>query len=149
MACPNAPQTALNVVVKIDNAAGTPVDVSNAVTTFEFGFENTMAEFRSFGNQWKCRAVVGKDAPLSMSGIVTGNDAEVFGLLRGWFFDGVDSARTISVEQPDANPGGDTFSGEYLLNTLTLPGDAEADDFQRWSAEFMPTGTVSHSEISS
>jgi hypothetical protein len=140
---------ATDCVIQLDNNAGALVDISGQSNSVEVSFENGVAEFRPFSTQWKTRKVVGKDAPISMAGVYSTNDAEALGILRGWFFGGDDSARSLQIDVPDSNAGGDRISGEFVLSTFSYTLDSEADDFVRWSAELMPTGAVSHAEIGS
>jgi len=149
MAVTTTALVATNCVIKVDNAAGTLVDISGQSNKAEIQFNNSVAEFRPFSTQWNMRVVVGKDAPVTLSGVYSGNDAEALGLLRTWFFGGDDSARTVEIYVPDEDPGSDIFSGEFVLSSLSVPLDSEADDYVRWTAELQPTGAVSHAEVTS
>lgn len=140
---------ATDCVIQLDNNAGALVDISGQSNSVEMSFENGIAEFRPFSTQWKTRQVVGKDAPISLAGVYSTNDAEALGILRGWFFGGDDSARTLQIDVPDSNAGGDRISGEFVLASCAIPLDSETDDFVRWTADLMPTGAVSHAEIGS
>lgn len=140
---------ATDCVIKLDNAAGALVDISGQSNRVEIQLQNTIAEFRPFSTQWKQRKVVGKDAPVTVAGVYSSNDAEARGLLMGWWSGGTDTARTLEIYAPDENAGSDKISGEFVLSNFQTTLDSEADDFVRWTAELMPNGTVTHAEVTS
>ena len=133
---------ATNAKVWIDNAAGTPVDVSGSSNRIEISPENGIAEFRAFGQTWRQRRVTGKDVSMSFNVIYTTASDEAVDVLKTWFFGGSDAARTVSVYLPDKNVGSDHFYGEFVLASLSIPLDAEADEVVRVSCDLRADGQV-------
>lgn len=133
---------ATNCVIKLDNAVAVPVDISGSLNSVEYAPENGIAEWNTFGTQWKQRRVVHKDMPLTIRGVYSTNGAEVAQLVENWFFGGNDAARTVWIYVPDSEVGAYTLSGEYVLSSYTVSLDAEADDVVRIEIELLPDNVV-------
>lgn len=150
MAPTTTPIVATNCVIKLDNASGTLVDISGQTNSVELKPDNAVAEYRVFGTIWKQRkAGVGKDCPVTIKVVMSTTAAEALGLLNGWFFGGVDNARTLEFYAPDGNTGSGLWRGEYVLKSWNFPADAEADDVVRGTIELLPHGVVQHGTIGS
>lgn len=133
---------ATNCVIMLDNAANVLTDISGSSNKITVKFDNALAEWHTFGTQWKSRRVVHKDGPLSLSGIYSTSATEVMQLIENWFHAGNDSPRSVMIYVPDTGVGAFTLTGEYVLETYSFDLDADADDVVRGSIELKPDGSV-------
>lgn len=140
--------SAIDAVVKIDNAAGTLTDISGSSNKVDINLSNGVGEFRNFTSQWKGRLVVGKDADISLDVVYTTTADEALDLLRDLFFGGTDTPRSIQIDVPDSSNGSDRYTAEVVLEDLSIPLDAGADEVVMCSATLKPNGAVSHATIS-
>lgn len=138
---------ATNVVVSLDNAAGVLTDISGSSNKVELGPKNGVAETRVFGSQWMLRGVVGKDVDVSLDCVYTTAAAEGAQLLEGWFYGGVDTARSLQIDVPDSDPGSFRYTGEFVLSDYSSSYDATADEWVMVSAKLLPTGAVTKATI--
>lgn len=133
---------ATNCEVWLDDNSDSPTDLSGSSISAELTFENTIGEWRNFTSPWMRRKTVGKNGSLSLTAVYSTGSSEAFEILKNWYFNDADDARTVSLYTPDKNVGSDHYSGEYVLSSLSWTQDAEADDIVRVTAELM-----SHDEI--
>lgn len=136
---------ATNCVILLDSATAVPTDISGSANSVSYSPENGVAEWHTFGTQWKQRRVVHKDMPVTINGIYSTNGAEVAQLVENWFFGGNDSARTVYIYEPDQGVGAFVLSGEYVLMNYSVNLDAEADDVVRIEIELAPDNVVTRS----
>lgn len=133
---------ATNCVILLDNAANQLKDISGSLNSVEIAPENGVAEWHTFGTQWKQRRVIHKDATVTIRGVYSSNATEVAQLVENWFFSGNDSPRTLMIYIPDTQPGAYTYSGEFVLSNYTISPDAEADDVIRIEIELLPDNVI-------
>jgi len=136
---------ATNCVIKLDNAAAVPTDISGSLNSVTFAPTHGVAEWYTFSTQWKQRRIVHKDMPVTINGIYSTNAAEVAQLVENWFFGGNDSARTLYIFVPDSEVGAYVLSGEFVLGDYSVTPDAEADDVVRIEINLMPDNVVTRS----
>jgi hypothetical protein len=146
MPCPTA-IAATNCVIELDNAAGTPTDISSETNKVKTTIENKIGEFRTFGNKWPCRLVISKDAAFDIDTLYTLGADDGFDILRDWHFGGNDNPRTLSIYIPNNQPGSDKYTAEVVLEKLEWDTDAEADEPVMTSASLKPTGEVLYSVV--
>jgi len=139
---------ATNSVIKVDNAAGTPTDVSGSSNKVQIGPKNGVGEFRAFSTQWKTRVVIGKDTDIKIDFVLSSAADEAYDLFKKWFWGGDDSARTVTIDVPDSTAGSDRYSGEAVLENLDMPLDAQADQPIFGSAVMKPSGEWTQADIS-
>lgn len=133
---------ATNCVIKLDNASGSPTDISGSSNRVELSLEHGVGEFRPFSTQWKSRVVVGKDVGVTLNVIYSTTADEALDILKDWFFGGDDSARTLTIQVPDGSPGSDQYEGEFVLMSAPIGLDSEADEVVMVSAELRSHGEV-------
>lgn len=138
---------ATNCVIQLDDTTSQLVDISGSLNSVTIGMENTIAEFRTFGTQWKDRRVVGKDLSISLRAVYSTAAAEAASILRNWFTAGNDSPRSLTIAVPDSQAGAFRLSGEFVLASLNIPLDAAADDVVYVEAELLPDGEVQFETI--
>lgn len=124
-----------STVFKVDNAAGSLIDISNTLTDVSFPRSVDTAETSVFGDSAKTYIVGLSDATVSVSG---NYDATVDALLAAV----LGQAATLSFEY---GPEGSTstfikYSGECILTSYEKSG--AIGDVVTYSAEFQVTGAV-------
>lgn len=139
--------TACDAVLFLDNASGTPVDISGSTNTVDANFDNKLGEFKPFGTQWPIRVTCGKDASFTIKGVATTAIGEIRDLVENWFFNG-SGARTFTFSLPDNNSGDVTYSAEVLLKSFKFSGDASSADPIMYDIELTPSGAVTRTVIS-
>jgi hypothetical protein len=139
---------ATNCLISLDNAANVLTDISGSLNSVEVALENGIAEFRPFSTKWKQRVVVGKDGTVTLRAIYSNLATEAVALLRNWFFGAADTARSLEIDIPDAAMGAIRIWGEFVLASLSIPLDAEADDVVRVEAELRPDGAINVATLS-
>lgn len=149
MAVTSTPIVATDVVIKLDDDSGVLQDISGSSNKVEISPDNSVAEYRPYGTQWQQRKVIGKSVGLKLNVIYTTASDEALDILKTWYFGGSDVARTCQVYLPDDSAGSDLYAGEFVLASLGVPTDAEADDVVRVSAELQSHGAVTLTQVSS
>lgn len=146
MAISNTPVSAIDCVVKLDDALGNLVDISGSSNSVEISFEDGVAEWRPFGTRWKRRIMVGKDGSFSLDFAYTTTDNEAKDLLTEWQLTDAPVARTIEVYIPDDSPGSDLYTAEVVLSDLQFSADASADEIIMGSATLLPDLAVTKTQ---
>ncbi|MBK8023518.1 MAG: hypothetical protein IPK19_19315 [Chloroflexi bacterium] len=132
----------------IDDAAGSPVDVSGSANRVRMEFTQEVERYRVFGEGWVRRLAAGKDGALTLDVVYSTAADEGLALLRGWFFGAASrTPRTVRVQVPNGSAGSDRYAGEFLLARLALPLDAAQAEPVTVTAELLPHGPVSHSTV--
>lgn len=139
-------------VISIDNASGTPVDISAQVRSARLGARGNGSSFATLGSQWQ-NAVVGKSTWTVDLGIyLTDQTTEAYKLLADWFT-GSDrrDARTYSHDTPDSEIGSFRYSGEAMLDSLDplTDVDASSNEPQQATARLLGSGALVISVIAS
>lgn len=129
------PIVATNCVIKLDDASGTPVDISGSLNKVEIAYTAGVATYRPFGTQWPRRQVVGKDATISVTAVYSSPSDEAAPLIQAWALAGNDAARTLDIYAPDSTAGSFRYIGEFVLASTNIPLDSEADDVVRVTFE--------------
>lgn len=148
MTVTTTPIVATNCVIKLDNASGSPTDISGSSNRVELSLEHGVGEFRPFSTQWKSRVVVGKDVGVTLNIVCSTATDEAFDILKNWYFGGDDSARTLTIQVPDGSPGSDQYEGEFVLMSAPVSLDAEADEVVMVSTELRSHGEVALTTVS-
>ena len=121
-----------NAVVKIDNNAGTPVDLSTYINKFSMPREVDTAEVSTFGKQSKVKIAGLKDGKATAEGPW---DAVVEAHMQG-----ILGFETVTV---DYNPEGTTTGTRNIkCEAILVSYEPESDigDANSWKAEFELTG---------
>lgn len=139
---------ACDAVVSLDNGDGIPYDISGSSNEVSMDFNNDLGEYKTFGTRWRGRLECGSDAAIKLGIIYSQTDSEGFTILREWFFNERGS-RTLTVDIPDSNVGGDRYTMEVFLEKMSVPATADEAGPIMVSCDLKPTGTVSVSVIDS
>lgn len=137
-------------VIKIDNDAGVPVDVSGSANSV--GMERSVRisdGVFTFGTDQPIRKTCGKDAAISLKIVYTTEEAEALQLLNDWYENHHKDARSVVIELPDSNPGSDRYTYECLLEKLNIEVEAGSPDPILVDVDLKPTGTFTWANIGS
>ena len=132
---------ACDVKVWLDNAAGTPTDISGSTNACSMEFENNIGELRVLETRWPLRLSCGKDATFSLVVVYSTAADEGSDLLKDWFFSATVTARTLSIYVPDKNVGSDKYSGEVVMENFSVPINAGEAQPIPVSCNLRPSGT--------
>jgi hypothetical protein len=131
----------------IDSAAGTPTDISGSSNEYTLDFSMNVGELRNFQSRWPRRLMCGKDAKFAVVVTYTTAADEALDLLRDWFFQSDPAPRTLTFYVPDKNVGSDKYSGEAVLESLSIPVKSGDGAPIAVSASFLPDGAWTHSNV--
>lgn len=123
-----------STVIKIDNSAGTPVDLSQYVSKTTFGREVDTAEVTTFGKNSKAFIAGLKDGSPSLEGPW---DAAVESHMQA-----ILGFETVTLDyQPE---GGTTGKRRILAEAILTSYEVDSDigEANTWSADFQVTGDV-------
>ncbi len=137
-----------DVVVNLDNTAGTLTDISGSSNEVSMDFNNNLGEFRTFGSTWPVRMMCGADATISFNAVYSLAASEAKDILMDWFFTDRD-LRTIQVDIPDSSVGSDRYTFQVLLETLNVPVAADEAAPILIAATMRPSGEVTYAAIAS
>lgn len=145
-----ATSTAINgcdAVILLDDNLGTPQDISGSSNSFELNFEVEIGDFKPFGSDFPIRLGCGRDAALSLEIVYTMAANEARDLFNDWFFNNHATPRTVTIQLPDATPGGDQYSGEFILESYSFSAEAGEAGPIMASISLLPDDAVAYSVI--
>lgn len=133
---------ACDVHILLDNAAGTPVDISGSSNAISATWTNSTATISTFGaSGWtKSNSGCMKNGTITLTVLGSTAAAEAFSSLTDWFFNYGTTARTLTWFEPDKNVGSHKFSGEVRLTSLTGDRPSDASDPVTTVAELITDG---------
>lgn len=141
--------TAVNgcdAIIMLDNAAGTPVDISGSSNSVEIQFDNDMGEYKTFGSKWKARLECGKDASFKLKIVYTTAAAEAMRNLLNWYFITF-GGKTLTVDIPSSGAGGDRYSAEVKLETFSIPAPSDEPKPILVEMTLLPDGAVAWTQL--
>jgi hypothetical protein len=148
MALTSSAVNACGVVVKLDNVDSVLADISGSSNEVSMDFSNKLGEVKAFGSQWPVRLQCGKDASIKLNVIYTQSDDEGLTILREWYF-GNTGAKTLQVDIPNSDVGGDRYTMEVLIEKMSVPTKADEAGPIMVSCDLKPTGVVTCTVIGS
>jgi hypothetical protein len=133
---------ACSAVIEIDNAGGTPVDISGSSNTANMTLTREIAEGNTFEGASPFRLECKLDGSLELTVMWTTAIGETEGrhLLETWYTAG--GQRTVLVYPNGTATGERVYSGEFLLEELSFPLDGSAADPIIQSASLLPSGGI-------
>jgi len=141
---------ACDAVIKLDNGAGNLADISGSSNSITLNRLTQVSDaFYSFGGRFPIRKACGKDADITLRVVYSGDDAEALYILNDWYENHNTDARSLRVEIPDGDPGGDRYDFEVLLGTLNMDATSGEPNPILVEASLRPTGTFTWSVIGS
>jgi hypothetical protein len=106
--------------VKLDNASNTLVDISGTGNEANIDLDQELGEYKVFGNAYKYRIACARDGSVELTVFYSTSSADGFALLKDWYFNSPNTARTLKV-----TVGSDEYTGEMMLEKLTFPLKAD------------------------
>jgi hypothetical protein len=117
---------ACDVTIEVDNAAGSLVDVSGSSNQCSISMSSNTGQTFTFDGQWAIQNVCKTSASVSVQAVYSTDDAEAANVLLDWWFgSNYNAARTVEINIPDQSTGSDTYSGEFVLSSASIPLSAE------------------------
>lgn len=106
--------------IELDNGAGVLTNISGTGNEANIDVDQELGEYKVFGNAWKYRIACARDGSIELSIFYSTGTAEGVGLLKDWYFNSPNTARTIQI-----TIGTDVYSSEMMLEKLTIPLKAD------------------------
>lgn len=141
--------TAINgcdAVIRMRDSAGAYRNVSGSSNNFTLDLQNEIGEFKPFGTDWKVRLTCGKDATLQLDVIYSTANDEGFDLIRNLYFTGTGRA-DLQINLPDGSIGSDRYEANYVLESFSIPAQADSADPIMVSSQWRPNGEVTYSVV--
>lgn len=134
--------SACDVVIYLDNDAGTPADISGSSNAISATWTNSTASISTFGaSGWqKSNSGCMKNGTITLTVLGSTAATEAFSSLTDWFFNHSSTARTLTWYEPNKNVGSHKFSGECRLISLTGDRPSDASDPVTTVAELVTDG---------
>lgn len=132
---------ACNVYIELDNESGTPVDISGAANNASLEFTRQVGSAFTFDGDYPIRIECKKDASLSLDVIYTYLDDEARELLEDWYNAG--GRRTVSIYPYGQDTGNRYYTGEWRIESLSIPLQADSADPVVVSCALIPDGAIS------
>lgn len=117
---------ACDASIWLDNSSGTLTDISGSSNTISMEFIQVIGELSTFQQKWPVRLSCRKDATFNLGVVYSTASDEGKDILNDWYFATTPGLRTLTVYLPTKNVGSDKYSGEVVLESLSIP--ATADD---------------------
>ena len=77
---------ACDASIWLDNAAGTPIDISGSSNSITMNFSREIGELRTFQVKWPVRLGCGKDAEFTLRVVYSTASDEGMDILKNWYF---------------------------------------------------------------
>jgi len=141
---------ACDVVVKLDNDGNpqTLVDISGSSNQVTMNLTNALGVLHMFGSRWPIRLECKSDAEITLRAVYSEVDAEAVRQLLRWYF--TDRGhKTLTVDVPDGSAGGDKYTFEVFLASLSIPLDGADANPVLVEAVMQPTGEFTLTAIAS
>jgi len=135
---------ACDVEIWLDNASGTPTDISGSSNAVTMTMENDVGDYRVFSNRWRKRMECGKSLTMTINGVYTETATEMQGLFAAWALANPSGARTVTVYIPDKNVGSSKWSGEWRLQDYNFAADVTEPGAIPLTATLLSDGTITH-----
>jgi hypothetical protein len=139
---------ACDVVIKLDDVNGELDDISGSSNECSMDLTNDLGVLTTFGVRFPVRQECKSDATINLKIIYSMDETEALSILRGWYFT-TRGHRTIQIDVPDGDVGGDRYTFECFLESLGIPLKSDDPNPILVEAVLKPTGTFTCSEIGS
>jgi len=145
MADTSTARNACDAAIWLDNAAGTPVDITGSSNKADIALDYKLGEYTVFGGCCTYRLECGQDATITINALYTTAASEARETLNLWATQGCDkNSRTLSIYLPDKNVGSEKWSGEFRLESLSIAADHDDAGPMPITAVLKPHGCVSY-----
>jgi hypothetical protein len=140
---------ACDVVVSLDDDAGTLDDISGSSNQVSMSMSRQVAETFTFDGDWAIKKGCKKAVTISLQAVYSVTDSEATNVLVDWYFNSAGTSRTIQIDVPDSTVGSDRYSGEMTIESLDIPLDASDAGVILVSASLSNDGAFTRTAISS
>src|SRR5512139_771859 len=131
---------ACDASVWLDNSAGTLTDISGSSNTVNLEFIQVIGELSTYQQKWPVRLSCRKDATFTLNAVYSTASDEALDILNDWFFSASPGLKTFTVYIPTKNVGSDKYSGEVVLESLSIPASADEASPIPVTAVLRPSG---------
>jgi hypothetical protein len=107
----------------LDNAAGTPVDISGSSNSISMNFTRELGELVTYQQKFPVRLGCRKDFEATLRVVYSTAADEGMDVLKNWYFANDPGSRTLHVYIPDKNVGSDHYYGEVTIGSLSFNPD--------------------------
>ena len=127
----------------LDDATGIQQDISGSSNVVDLNFDQNIADYTAFQNEWPGRMCCGKDASFTVTVIYSRTNNEAYDVIKNWYFGTAScTARSFSLYLPDKDVGSDFYTAEVLLENFTFTADRGEAGPIMVTATLLPHGTV-------
>jgi len=131
---------ACDASVWLDNSAGTITDISGSSNNVTMEFIQVIGELSTYQQKWPVRLSCRKDATFTLNAVYSTTADEAVDILNDWFFATSPGLKTFTVYVPTKNVGSDKYSGEVVLESLSIPVSADEASPIPVTAVLRPSG---------
>lgn len=103
-------------VIYVDNAGGTPTEISATTTLFRLRGDRAIGTWTPVNGDWNNATEGGRNGQIDVTVAFDRDSASGYSLLRDWFFAG--GARTVELYKPDTGVGSQKYSCEARIGTM-------------------------------
>lgn len=135
---------ACDASIWLDNIGGTLKDISGSSNTVNMEFIQVIGELSTFQQKWPVRLSCRKDATFTLNAVYSTATDEALDILTDWYFASSPGLRTFTVYVPNKNVGSDKYSGEVVIESLTIPVAADEASPIPVTAVLRPSGEWTH-----
>lgn len=121
---------ACDIVLKVDNSAGTLTDISGSSNSASLSLQRTLGSLMTFEGQWDIVTSCKISGTISLGAVFSTAANEARAILEGWMWgdDGGTSSRSVEINIPDESVGSIKYYGEAVLESLEIPLEAATAD---------------------
>lgn len=140
---------ACDVVLRVDNAAGSLTNVSGSSNSASLSLQRTLGELTTFEGEWTIVTSCKISGTISLGAVYSTASTEAREILEEWMFrDGAGSPiRTVELNIPDNSIGSIRYMGEATIESYELPVAADTADPIAITAQLRTSGTWTRSVI--
>jgi len=131
---------ACDASIWLDNASGTPTDISGSSNSITMNFSRELGELVTFQQKWPVRLGCRKDAEFTLRVVYSTATDEGMDILKNWFFAADPGSRSLHVYIPDKNVGSDHYYGEVTIGSFNFNADPTEPGPIPVEANLMPDG---------
>ena len=142
---------ACDVVLQIDNAAGTLTNISGSANQVSMELTRTLGSLVTFEGNWDIVTACKRSGTITVGVVYSTASAEARELLEGWFFGdtGGSDSRSIQIDVPNSSVGSRRYTAECVVESMSLPIDASSADPIAMTFQLRTNGTVTRAGITS
>jgi hypothetical protein len=126
-------------VVQLDDAGGTPIDISAQTNAVKITYKRSVSVFHTLGSLWNDATDGGIETEIVLTLLETPTSGEAHQLARDWLPLG--GARTLRIDTPSSAVGSLRYQGEVRLVSLSPAHESGAGSGSPSLASLVLTGS--------